>query len=87
MDLAIVLDTDLEKIKKLEQQILEYFKNNNCNRDVFCFDFNDLMEGKVVYSRFESSRFEAFKNALRLNRVEFENPAVYNQIIEIYSYL
>ena len=65
----------------------EYFKNNNCNRDVFCFDFNDLMEGKVVYSRFESSRFEAFKNALRLNRVEFENPAVYNQIIEIYSYL
>lgn len=65
----------------------EYFKNKNTSRDAFCFDFNDLMEGKIYYSRYENSRFEAFKAALRQNRVEFENPAVYNQIIEVYSYL
>ena len=56
-------------------------------RNVYCYDFNEMVEGCAVISREDKEKFARFKRAIQRNLVTFENIAVYYIIIEIYNFI
>lgn len=60
---------------------------NNANKDVYCFSFNDLANGNVLYSKEESVNFDLFKRAMRNDWVYFDDIGTYYKIRQIYSFL
>lgn len=56
-------------------------------RDVYCYDFNELVDRCAIISREDKEKFARFKRALQRNLVTFENIAVYYIIIEIYNFI
>lgn len=59
----------------------------NLNRNVYCFDFNDLTTGSILYSKRDEVEFVSLKCALRRNQVIFDNVGTYYKIINVYAYL
>lgn len=59
----------------------------NLNRNVYCFDFNDLTSGSILYSKSDEVEFVSLKCALRRNQVIFDNVGTYYKIVNVYSYL
>lgn len=57
----------------------------NINRDVYCFDFNDLASGKILYNKREDISFDLFRNAMRNNWVTFDDIGTYYKILNIYN--
>lgn len=59
----------------------------NANKDVYCFDFNDLANGRILYNKADNASFDLFKRAMRNNWVVFDDVGTYNMIKQIYSFL
>lgn len=56
-------------------------------RNVYCYDFNELVDRCAIMSRDDKEKFARFKRALQRNLVTFENIAVYYIVIEIYNFI
>ena len=57
------------------------------NRNVYCYDFNELIERCAIISREDKEKFARFKRALQRNLVVFSEIAVYYLIIGIYNFI
>lgn len=57
------------------------------NRDVYCYDFGELIDRCALISFEERDKFSRFKKAMQKNLVLFEEIAVYYLIIEIYKFI
>lgn len=64
-----------------------FIDNFSSNRNVFAFNFEDMVRSTQLFTRDDKSRFYRFRVALSRNLVTFSSPAVYYMIIEIYKYL
>lgn len=56
-------------------------------RCIYCFEFNDLVERAIIFSRDERNKLARFKVALRLQRVVFSDINMYYLTEEVYKYL
>jgi len=56
-------------------------------RQVYCFDFNDLVEGTQILSKEERFNFSRLKDAIRTRRISFENINTYYLLLEVYEQL
>lgn len=56
-------------------------------RNVYCFDFNELIDRCAIMSREDKEKFARFKRALQRNLVTFSDIAVYYLIINIYNFI
>lgn len=65
----------------------EYITNFSANRNIFAFEFSDMVKRTQLFTREDKSRFYRFRVALSRNLVTFSSPAVYYMIVEIYKYL
>lgn len=59
----------------------------NINRDVFCFDFEDLSGNKILYNKKDNVSFELFKIAMRNNWVIFDDLGTYYKIRNAYVFM
>ena len=59
----------------------------NINRDVFCFDFEDLSGSKILYNKKDNVSFELFKIAMRNNWVIFDDLGTYYKIRNAYVFM
>ena len=59
----------------------------SAHRNVYCYDFNELIGNSAVISRDDKEKFARFKRALQRNLVTFESINVYYIIIEIYNFI
>ena len=57
------------------------------SRDIYCFEFEDLVERGIILSFDERRKLQRFKDAMRTFNVIFEDINIYYMIIEIYNYL
>ena len=55
------------------------------NRNIYCYDFRELIERSAIISLDDKMKFYRFKGALQRNLVTFENINVYYLIIELYK--
>lgn len=60
-------------------------KYDNVNRDIYCFDFADLMDGSTLYNKNDAFKFEMLRAAMRKNKVEYKDIATYYKIVAIYN--
>ena len=58
---------------------------NLINRDIYCFDFADMIKGSVLIGLDERLRLRIFKDAVRTMSISFENVNLYYIIKEVYS--
>ena len=65
----------------------EFIDNFSNNRQIYTFNFEDMVRQSQLFTRDDKSRFYRFRLALSRNLVTFSSPAVYYMIIEIYKYL
>ena len=65
----------------------EFINNFSANRNVYAFNFEDMVKRSQLFTRDDKSKFYRFRLALSRNLVTFSSPAVYYMIIEIYKYL
>ena len=56
-------------------------------RNVYCYDFNELVDRCAIISNDDREKFARFKRALQRNLVTFESINVYYMIIEIYNFI
>lgn len=56
-------------------------------RNVYCFDFEDLIDRCALFSREDRDRFSHFKKAMQRNQVAFSSIETYYLIIEIYNFI
>ena len=56
-------------------------------RNIYCYDFSELIDRCAVISRDDKEKFARFKRSLQRNLVTFETIAVYYLIIEIYNFI
>lgn len=60
---------------------------SNINREVFCFDFEDLSGNKILYNKKDNVSFELFKIAMRNNWVIFDDLGTYYKIRNAYVFM
>ena len=65
----------------------EFINNFSATRNVYAFNFEDMVKRSQLFTRDDKSKFYRFRLALSRNLVTFSSPAVYYMIIEIYKYL
>lgn len=56
-------------------------------RNVYCFDFEDLIDRCALLSREDRDKFSHFKKAMQRNQVAFSSIETYYLIIEIYNFI
>lgn len=56
-------------------------------RDIFVFEFNDMVGKSVLFSATERMQFAHLREAVRKNRVQYANIEIAYMIQEIYTYL
>lgn len=59
----------------------------NANKDIFCFSFDDLADGKILYNKTDNASFDLFKRAMRNNWVVFDDIGTYYKIRQVYTFL
>lgn len=57
------------------------------SRDIYCFEFDDLVERGIIMSFEERRKLQRFKDSMRTFNVIFSDINIYYMIIEIYNYL
>ena len=62
-------------------------KGYSKNRNVWCFDFEDLVGNSALLSYEDRLRFSSLKKALAKNKVAFETIPIYYLIVEIYKFI
>lgn len=65
----------------------EFITNFSANRNVYAFNFEDMVKRSQLFTREDKSKFYRFRVALSRNLVTFSSPAVYYMVVEIYKYL
>lgn len=61
--------------------------NPSRTRDIYCFEFEDLVEKGIILSFEERRKLQRFKDAMRMYNVLFKDINIYYMLIEIYNYL
>lgn len=56
-------------------------------REIFCFDFSNLVEGAILLSITDRIKLSDIKTAMSRRRISFENVDIYYYFEEIYKYL
>lgn len=56
-------------------------------RNVYCFDFKELVDGCAIMSREDKEKFARFKRAIQRNLVVYSDISVYYLIVEIYNFI
>ena len=56
-------------------------------RNVYCFDFEDLIDRCALLSREDRDRFSHFKKAMQRNQVAFSSIEIYYLVVEIYNFI
>ena len=62
-------------------------KYDNLNRNVYCFNFNDLSNGSILYSRTDNNEFMNIAVAMRRNQIIYDDIGTYYKLVDMYSYL
>ena len=60
---------------------------DNLNRNVYCFNFNDLSNGSILYSRTDNIEFLNIKVAMRRNQILYDDIGTYYKLVDMYSFL
>lgn len=66
---------------------VSFIPNVGKRRDVFCFDFNNLIENVTLFSYSDREYFASFRDALRRRAVDFQSVECNYYIEELYTYL
>ena len=56
-------------------------------RNIYCFDFNDLVEGTQILSREERFSFSRLKDSIRRRRISYQDINTYYLLLEVYEQL
>lgn len=70
-----------------DRYFCKFLDNVSARRTSFAFNFEDLVERTAIISMDDRMKFRSFKDAMRRNKVSFEDVNVYYYIIEIYKNL
>lgn len=62
-------------------------KKEGVTKEIYCFDFAEMIEGSILLSRDERLKLKIFKDAVRTRSISFENINLYYIIKEIYTEL
>lgn len=62
----------------------QYIENPSARRDIYCFDFEDLLDRCVLFNAEDKFRFNRLKSAIRNRKVAFSAIDVYYLIEEVY---
>ena len=65
----------------------EELENVGKRREVYCYDFEELVERCMIITRADRDKFARFKRALEKNSVLFSSSNVYYLIKEIYAFI
>ena len=75
-------------VEDLEDRFFCKIEDNiGWRRNVYCYDFNEMMEKTALIDREDREKFARFKRALQRNLVTFESINVYYIVIEIYNFI
>lgn len=65
----------------------EYISDFSKNRNVYAFDFSDMVRNTQLFTREDKSKFYRFRLAVGRNLVTYSNAEVYYLVTEIYKFL
>lgn len=65
----------------------QFVDKSKINRDVFCFEFDDLVDGTIMKNRNDMYQFIVFKVAMRNRQISFSDINCYNLSQQVYFYL
>ena len=62
-------------------------KKEGISKEIYCFDFAEMVEGSILLDRDERLKLKIFKDAVRTRAIAFENINLFYIIKEVYSQL
>ena len=65
----------------------QFIDPKKVNRNIYCFDFNDLVDGTIMKNRNDMYQFIVFKVAMRNRQISFSDINCYNLCQNVYYYL
>ena len=85
INIGIYRDTTYSKENKFYAKQLS--KKEGLSKEIYCFDFAEMVEGSILLDRDERLKLKIFKDAVRTRAIAFENINLFYIIKEVYSQL